>query len=92
MKLFKVWQTVNDDYDTYDSMIVCAESWEDAIMIHPDNFLHWDQSKNGWFNDGRNRIVEDDEWTNPENVYVVYIGEAENGTEKGVILASFNAG
>ena len=29
-KLYKIWQEVNDDYDTYDSAVVCAESEEEA--------------------------------------------------------------
>ena len=29
-KLYKIWQEVNNDYDTYDSAVVCAESEEEA--------------------------------------------------------------
>lgn len=28
--LYKIWQTVNNGYDTYDSAVVCAESEEQA--------------------------------------------------------------
>ena len=37
MKLYKIWQEVNNDYDTYDSAIVCAENEEEAKAIHPSN-------------------------------------------------------
>ena len=29
-KLYKIWQKVNNGYDTYDSAVVCAESKEEA--------------------------------------------------------------
>ena len=35
MKLFKIWQTENNGYDTYDSAVVAAESKEDAVTINP---------------------------------------------------------
>lgn len=33
-----------------------------------------------------------DEWVNTEDIEVLHIGEAKEGTERGVIHASFNAG
>ena len=32
------------------------------------------------------------EWASPSDVKVKYIGEAAEGTKKGIVLASFNAG
>ena len=43
MKLFKIWQTENNGYDTYDSAVVAAKSEEDAVNINPahnPNFYH----------------------------------------------------
>ena len=36
MNLYYVWQDENNDYDTYDSFVVCAENEEEAKNTHPD--------------------------------------------------------
>lgn len=35
MKLFLVSQDVNNGYDTYSNMVVCAENEEKARLTHP---------------------------------------------------------
>jgi hypothetical protein len=43
--------------------------------------------------EARNMPVGDKySWCEPKDVQVEYIGEAKDGTEKGIILSSFNAG
>ena len=37
LKIFKISQTENAGYDTYDSAVVCAENEEKAKRIHPEN-------------------------------------------------------
>lgn len=80
MNLYKISQDDNQDYDTYDSAIVAADSAQEAQQIHPGTFSRlssWDSSS----------------WTSkPERVSVELIGTAVEGTRTGVILASFNAG
>lgn len=47
LKLWLITQDVNDDYDTYDSAVVVAESAEDARMIVPGNrLMAWTYSDN----------------------------------------------
>lgn len=76
MNLYLLTQDVNMDWDTYDSVIVCAESEEEAVKIHPDGEYRWD-----------------DTWAeNPSLVKCRKIGVADESIEKGVVLASFNAG
>ncbi len=82
MKLFKISQDVNNDYDTFDSAIVAAETEEDARNIRPRGDERYPMED--W--------EVDYDWARPEDVKVEYIGEAKEGTEKGVILSSFNAG
>ncbi len=77
MKLWFISQKVNDGYDTFDSAVVAAESETEARSIHPD---------------GRKREYCVSSWTRKENITVDYIGTAKEGTERGVIVASFNAG
>ena len=76
MNLYLISQDTNNDYDTYDSAVVAAESEDIAQTIHPGN--------KAW--------AAMPDWTDAENVSVELIGIAKEGTEQGVICASFNAG
>ena len=79
MKLWFIKRPESEvDYDTFDSAIVAAETEEEAKTINP--------CSRGW---GYRYTA----WTkSPENVTATYIGMAKDGTERGIILASFNAG
>jgi hypothetical protein len=82
MNLYKISQSVNNGYDTYDSAVVCAESEEIARQICPSNpdcskLAYWD--KYSWAYD-------------PDDVEVEYIGMAKDGLERQIIVSSFNAG
>jgi len=85
MKLYVISQSENNDYDTYDSAVVCAENEEEARKIHPSEYAEdkwWEKPKDPY-----------SPWaTKLENVDVKYIGEATEGVEPGIIIASFNAG
>lgn len=79
MNLYLLTQTENDDYDTYDSCIVAADSEDKARLITPASY------GNGGF-DGCM-------WaSSTELVTVELIGKAIKGTVAGVIIGSFNAG
>lgn len=79
MKLWLLSQKDNTGYDTFDSCVVAAETEEDARTIHPA--------------EGQYKTWYWSEWANtPDSVQVKLIGEATPGAERGVILASFNAG
>jgi|688.fasta_scaffold2128377_2 hypothetical protein len=83
MNLYLLEQEENSGYDTYDSMVVAAETEDKARLIHPNTWLDnpWDRTK---FNR---------DWaTSPDQVSVKLIGTAVEGTKSGVILSSFNAG
>lgn len=81
MKLYKISQNKNVDYDTYDSAVVCAETPEDAKQWHPGGDKTVTTTKTNYSS-----------WTTIENVNVEEIGEANNNQKEGIILASFNAG
>lgn len=92
MKIYKISQTENKNYDTWDGAIVYAPSPEVARNMSPS--------------DGKELTQEDwsviaspyswklrRRWVNsPEKVNVEYLGEAKAGAKQGLILASFNAG
>ena len=44
LNLYLLTQDDNNDYDTFDSMIVVAENEEQARMIHPDDY-DWSPDK-----------------------------------------------
>ena len=79
MNLYLISQDENNDYDTYDSVIVAAESEKTARLINPDNLWEWRDPYSSWC-------------SSPDKVHVKWIGVALDGTEEGIILASFNAG
>jgi hypothetical protein len=80
MKLFLISQTTNNNYDTFDSAIVAAESEDEARNTHPSGGnIEEEGDYNAWA-------------TKAADVTVKYIGEAAPEIAKGVICASFNAG
>lgn len=85
MKLYKISQTKNTGYDTYDSAVVAAPDEQTARVMNPDNgkaITEW-KSENHPF----------ESWCySPDQVTVEYIGAAADGIQQGVICASFKAG
>ena len=82
MNIYLLEQNVNDDYDTYDSMVVFAPDEHTARQMHPNDPL-------GYETDSNRRYKE---WANsPDQVQVTLLGTSNNPTQK-IILASYNAG
>lgn len=79
MKLYRIWQNVNNDYDTYDSAIVCAKDEADAKTIRPDGFENCSERRFS-------------AWCSIKHIKVELIGTANKSIKRGVILASYNAG
>ena len=83
LKLYKISQDINNDYDTYDAAIVCASSEDEARYLHPR---------------GLGCLIADPGHTwvtlsQINSVNVEYIGEASPNLDRPqVILASYNAG
>ena len=79
MNLYLLEQNINNTWDTFDSCVVAAKSEEDAKTITPGGCPR----TGGW----------DETWvTRPDDVKATLIGKARKGTERGLIIASFNAG
>lgn len=81
LKLWRISQSVNKRYDTYDSAVVVASSWSRAKACHPAGDSGWESAVNAWAKA-------------PEQVEAIYLGEAGNTElqEGEVVCASFNAG
>lgn len=84
MKLFRISQTQDTGYDTFDSAVVAAEDETIAAFMDPQNgepmtAEEWGSNFPHWC-------------SGPEHVRVTYLGTAAPGITRGVICASFNAG
>jgi len=87
MNIYRIWQTENICYDTFDSAVVIAESEDAARKIHPFSSIddYQDSDEENWDLNGS--------WVpHPNMVSVMLIGVAKEGSERGVVCASFNAG
>ena len=88
---------MNNDYDTYDSVVVAAENEEEARNIYPDDFVtHITDGKwMGTYTQGGEYVYTSNGWVRYSEIgrlKVTLIGTADSKINKGVILASFNAG
>ena len=80
MNIYRVSQTKNIDWDTYDSFVIAAETEEEARNTYPTGIKI-----------KVNDYIDFGAWCEPMYVKVEMIGTAVDGV-CGVICASFNAG
>ena len=93
MNLYLLTQTERDGYDTYDSCVVAADSWQDAVLIDPRGQVYGAARDNprasGW---AKGAYESYGSWcSSPAAVKAEFIGTAAEGV-RGVVCASFNAG
>jgi hypothetical protein len=79
MFIYRLSQTDNIGYDTYDSIVVIAASTDDAREILPSPYCAWGERYSSWAN-------------SPDSVEVELIGVALHDSKPGLVLISFNAG
>lgn len=97
MEIYLLEQDLNNDYDTYDSVVVIAENKEDAIKMHPSEFVTHikDGSWMGTYTKGGEYKQDHCGWVafdRINEIKVTHIGKATDKQKKGVLLGSFNAG
>lgn len=101
MKLYKISQSRNTGWYTYDSAIVVADSKEEARMIIPSPFYFYDDAFYYKYKNQEAKVEADcPSWCHPKYVKVQEIGEYkpiiddenEDGPILLVVLASYNAG
>jgi hypothetical protein len=96
MKLYKLSQSHNTGWYTYDSAIVAANSKDAARHILPSPFYFYDDGF--WYrykHQEPGKEATDPSWCHPKYVTVEEVGEAKPDEEypfDGVLLASYNAG
>ena len=96
MKIYKVSQSENTDYDSYDSFVCYARTRGEARVMYPGSHrpTKWDEDLKkhipcDWFDPD---CTYGDWASSPDNVSIEYIGRGLIDKEPGVIMASFNAG
>jgi hypothetical protein len=89
-KLYLLSQKENNNYDTYDSLIVCSDSIENACKIDPHDNIYPNSSEGcEW---GGVSYWSDCWADSPEKVTAVEIGVATDDLQLNtVVLGSFNA-
>lgn len=94
MKIYLIKQSVNHGYDTYDGSVVIAENEKEAQETSPSSYYKFHDGK--WYFqyvDGTEQPKDShSSWCMPHDVKVTYLGEAKEGSEKGAVCSSFNAG
>lgn len=92
MKLYRLSQSRNNGWYTYDSAIVAANSIEEARVIIPSPFYFYDEVFYYDYKNQEPRVEKvDPSWCNPKYVKVEEIGETSM-LQNQVILTSYNAG
>ena len=95
MKLWLISQSENNNWDTFDSAVVAAETEEEARLIYPGEWNdHAFWSHNEWKGksiDGNIHSYNGSSWVTPDKVEVQFLCDGYDG-EAGNICASFNAG
>jgi hypothetical protein len=82
MKLWLLEQDVNSGYDTFDSCVVSAPTYEEALAMMP-------RGNGGFWPD---ESAREDYWAPIDKVVCTQIGDALPGAVQCVWCASFNAG
>lgn len=96
-KIYLLTQNQNTGYDTYDGVVVVADSEEEAKKIHPSEYYIFQDD--GWYfkySDGKindTREYTAGGWAEVEDITATIIGESDGTFGAGtVVCASFNAG
>lgn len=89
LNLYLLTQAENTGRSTYNGALVCAESSADARKIHPLEIIRIENLN--YLKDNNIDFWQEKDClaTSPENVTVRFLGKADPGVEKGIILSSY---
>lgn len=89
MKIWRISQKANNDWDTYDSAVVFADTEQDARMTYPAGYKFTNGESIEW----NGKETSYGSWCDAKDVNVEYLGTTDREVpNKTVICASFNAG
>ena len=85
MNLYRLSQSVNNGYDTYDSCVVVAPDPMTASLISPLYGVDVSEHRRDWSSDSS--------WAEPKDVDIKLLGLADPSLEEySVVISSYNAG
>ena len=101
--IYKLSQEVNTGWDTYDSMVIIADSEKEAILLSYEEtymlkntvkyYLNFYIKMEEPFSDYEYIVKKTSSWAFEKDIKIEYLGQADsNITESQVICTSFNAG
>jgi len=86
------------DFNEYESAVVCSDSTENAIRIHPVDWCQFDgdgYTITNFIIEGKpfsEKLICAGGWCAMKDVKVTCIGIADESVKPGLIIASFHAG
>ena len=95
MNIYKLSQTTNCGYNTFESCVVIAENKKEAVKVHPNGYQNWDtRGQKSEYRYYRYKNFDINDWAEIKDIKVEFIGIADKSldTEIKVVCASFNAG
>jgi hypothetical protein len=96
MNLYLIEQDINQDYETYDSAVVCCNTEDEARSTHPGEYTS--AVEGNWVKYLGSRSECKDysrDWVSYSDIgkiKVTLIGIAGSKIKKGVVISSYNAG
>ena len=94
MKLFLLTLKEDNDYESYESCVICAENEEDAKSISPEQ--EWDDENKEWTRGTKFIPTEEgfhNTWASSvEAINCQELGIASDNMKRGVVVSSYNAG
>ena len=101
MFLWKLSQSVNNEYETYDSAVVVAPDRMSASEVHPARYsdtgeaiYRFDRIQDAWVDVASGcRVGSSPSWCEPSSLTIICVGKAAEHLNAGdVVCSSFNPG
>ena len=92
--LFRVYQSKNTDYDSYDSFVVAAYNKQEAMDVHPSgNGESVAALTKQYENEDENYSCQLSSWAPIQHIKAEFLGVAHSQYKPGeLICSSYNAG
>ena len=92
MNIYKLSQTTNYGYNTFESCVVIAENKKEAVKVHPNGYQNWDTRGQKSEDNCVYENFDIDDWAEIQHIKVELIGIADESldTEIKVVCTSYN--
>ena len=92
MNIYKLSQTTNYGYNTFESCVVIAENKKEAVKVHPNGYQNWDTRGQKSEDNCVYENFDIDDWVEIKDIKVELIGIADESLdpEIKVVCTSYN--